>query len=120
MKQIKKRVQHLEKKEPDSELFFNCVSWDELTRMDDLMEKDQLTETESEELNRLYNKAKRDARLEFLDQYDKTEPFDLRTVFNDYKAYQLKHGRTSRLGYTITPAYTEFQKFLTNKGYQLK
>ena len=118
---FEKRLSQLEQKHPSgSELYFNCIGWDELLGMQDLLEKSDSSDTEKKELQALNIKAKRDARKEFLDQYDKPEPFDLRTVFNDFNDYQLKHGRTTKLGHAITPAYPQFQQFLTNSGYQLK
>ena len=121
MKRIEKRIVDLEeKKSHESELHFNCVSMDELTRMEELLKEDQLSNAEFKEYNKLHKKAERDARKEFMDQYDKTEPFNLRTVFNDYKTYQLKHGRTSHLGHAIAPPYLQFQQFLTDNEYQIQ
>lgn len=118
MKQIEKRIQYLETKEPErSELNFSCMGWIEIIRMRDLIKEDQLSDIEHEELELLYNKAKRVALSEFLDQYDKPLHFDLRTVFNDFKDYQLKYCRTDSMGHAIRPAYPQFQKLLTNQRY---
>ena len=116
---LDKRLSQLETEAP-SEYLFNCLSEQDLIQFEELISKKDHTEKEFQKLIELDNKAKRDARLEFLDQYDKPQPFDLRTVFNDFKDYQLKYGRTSSMGNAITPAYPEFQQFLTDNGYQLK
>lgn len=116
---LDKRLTQLEAEAP-SEYVFNCLTDQDLMQYEELVSKKDHTEEEFRELIELDNKAQRDARLEFLDQYDKQQPFDLRTVFNDFKAYQLKHGRISHLGHAVTPAYPQFQQFLTDNGYQLK
>jgi len=120
---IQNRLEKLEEKHPSgSGLYFNCIGCDELARMQEIIEIDkkrELTETEIKEWERLHSKARRDARKEFLEQYDKPQPFDLRTVFNDFKDFQMKHGRTTKLGHAITPAYPQFQEYLINNGYQL-
>ena len=118
---IEKRISQLEQKHPSgSELYFNCIGWDGLLRMQDLLEKSDLSDTEYKELQALNIVAKRDARKEFLDQYDKPEPFDLRTVFNDFKDYQKERGRVTSLGHAVIPAYPQFQQFLTDNGYQIQ
>ncbi|SMO84167.1 hypothetical protein [Gracilimonas mengyeensis] len=114
---INNRLAKLEAEAP-SDYFFNCLTNKELERLVYLISKENSKE-EFKDLIELDNKAKRDARVEFLKQYDIAEPLNVRSVFNAFKEYQHKKGRVDQLGHSITGSFPAFNKFLINKGYHI-
>lgn len=118
MKAINNRLDKLEVK-TNSPYVMNCLTDQDLIRFEELISKKDHTRDEFQELIELDNKAQRDAKDEFIRQYDIVEPLNLRSVFNAYQDFQRKHGRVNHLGHAITCCYLEFTSYLKNKGYEI-
>lgn len=112
MKTINNRLDKLEVKTA-SPYVFNCLTNQDLIRFEELISKEDHTRDEFQELIELDNKAQRDARDEFLSQYDTTKPLNVRSAFNAYKEYQKEHGRNEIL------VFHDFTDYLKNNGYEI-